>query len=145
MFYCSNECLKAFSAACIDYLQNQLKSKSFNTTPDMFNNLQPEIRENYFGINPFYVEMGENSDGTHNFSFSAPTTAFNTLRLLRGMQLNKAILLEGSPGVGKTSLVIALAKATRNKVLRVNLSDQTVSNIKTQTNNYYWIIFIEIQ
>lgn len=49
------------------------------------------------------------------------------MRLLRGLQLNKAILLEGSPGVGKTSLVTALAKATRNKVLRINLSDQTVS------------------
>lgn len=43
------------------------------------------------------------------------------------MQLNKAILLEGSPGVGKTSLVTAVAKFGRHKIFRVNLSDQTVS------------------
>ncbi|GBP23274.1 Midasin [Eumeta japonica] len=59
------------------------------------------------------------------FTFSSPTTGANTLRLLRGLQLNKAILLEGNPGVGKTSLVTALAKASGHKVVRINLSDQT--------------------
>ena len=38
---------------------------------------------------------------------------------------SKAILLEGSPGAGKTSLVTALAKATGNPLTRINLSDQT--------------------
>ena len=33
------------------------------------------------------------------------------LRVLRALQLRKPILLEGSPGVGKTSLVAAMAKA----------------------------------
>lgn len=70
--------------------------------------------------------MGNEPPTNHSFSFNAPTTTYNTLRLLRGMQLNKAILLEGSPGVGKTSLVTALAKLARHKIFRVNLSDQTV-------------------
>lgn len=39
-----------------------------------------------------------------SYSFNAPTTVKNLFRLSRGMQLRKAILLEGSPGVGKTSL-----------------------------------------
>ena len=34
------------------------------------------------------------------------------MKVLRAMQLRKAVLLEGSPGVGKTSLVAAIAKAT---------------------------------
>jgi hypothetical protein len=35
------------------------------------------------------------------------------------------VLLEGSPGVGKSSLVIALAAITGNKLVRINLSEQT--------------------
>jgi ATPase family associated with various cellular activities (AAA) len=46
------------------------------------------------------------------FDFGAPTTARNAGRVLRALQLRKAVLLEGSPGVGKTSLVAALAAAS---------------------------------
>lgn len=46
------------------------------------------------------------------FEFGAPTTARNASRTLRAMQLRRAILLEGSPGVGKTALVAALASRT---------------------------------
>ena len=42
------------------------------------------------------------------------------------MQLkNKPILIEGSPGVGKTSLAIALAKLAGYSYIRINLSEQT--------------------
>jgi len=42
------------------------------------------------------------------------------------MQLeNRAILLEGSPGVGKTSLIQAVSKASGHKLTRINLSEQT--------------------
>ena len=47
------------------------------------------------------------------------------LKLLRAYQLNKPILIEGPPGVGKTSLVENLAKVTGRKLIRVNLSEQT--------------------
>ncbi|XVF62729.1 hypothetical protein PTKIN_Ptkin09bG0031400 [Pterospermum kingtungense] len=35
------------------------------------------------------------------------------------------VLLEGSPGVGKTSLIVALGKFSGYKVVRINLSEQT--------------------
>jgi midasin len=59
------------------------------------------------------------------FSLSAPSTARNTLRLLRALALPKPILMEGSPGVGKTSLVAALAAAAGHTLARINLSEQS--------------------
>ena len=38
------------------------------------------------------------------------------------------VLLEGSPGVGKTSLIVALGKFSGHKVVRINLSEQVSSS-----------------
>ncbi|KAJ4957407.1 hypothetical protein NE237_024518 [Protea cynaroides] len=84
------------------------------------------VQSNYvFGIDPFYITKGNEEAKPEGFEFLAPTTHRNTLRLLRAMQLSKPVLLEGSPGVGKTSLIVALGKFSGHKVVRINLSEQT--------------------
>ena len=56
-----------------------------------------------FGIAPFTIPTGsEQIPSELGFNLTAPTTVLNLRRVLRGLQIAKPILLEGSPGVGKT-------------------------------------------
>ena len=64
-----------------------------------------------WGIKPFLIDYQPGAMAP-TFAFEAKTTLSNAFKVLRAMQLKKSILLEGSPGVGKTGLIDALAKAT---------------------------------
>ncbi|KAL6927592.1 hypothetical protein ACO0SA_004214 [Hanseniaspora valbyensis] len=73
----------------------------------------------------FKIDVDSSKSKQDSFHISAPTTSLNLMRVIRAIQVNKPILLEGSPGVGKTSLIQALADATGNSLTRINLSEQT--------------------
>lgn len=76
-------------------------------------------------LGSFAISRGPGALAPHAFNLQAPTTRDNAMRIIRACQVLKPILLEGSPGVGKTSLVTALANISGHNLCRINLSDQT--------------------
>lgn len=80
-----------------------------------------------FGISPFFVAANADRDRSKasDFKFTAPTTQNNLFRLLSALSLPKSILLEGPPGVGKTSLIENLAAAIGYEIVRINLCEHT--------------------
>ncbi|KAF2768629.1 midasin [Teratosphaeria nubilosa] len=83
-------------------------------------------RDTSLTIGPFSIpSLSSGSQLLQSFTFDAQTTRKNAMRVVRAMQLSKPVMLEGSPGVGKTALVTAIADAAGVPLTRVNLSEQT--------------------
>lgn len=78
-----------------------------------------------FGIHPFYINTNIYTISESDFKFTAPTTQNNLFRLLSAMSLSKAILLEGPPGVGKTSIIENLSLSIGYEIVRINLCEHT--------------------
>jgi len=116
------DCSSTLKQSAIDFLANQ-------PTHQISDSTQFQIQTNELIFGSYAIPFGpiySKENIQQEYSFQAPTTLINIERLLRAMQLSsKPILIEGSPGVGKTSLVIALAKLAGYPYIRINLSEQT--------------------
>lgn len=123
------ETLSKIRALALDHLQKLIPKGFHSAIEQAFGNLEKaEWHQNAEGffVGLFGIPMGDLEPKIHSkYDLMAPIPKRNAFRLLRAMQLNKAILLEGSPGVGKTSLIASLAAMTGHKLIRVNLSEQT--------------------
>lgn len=136
--------LALYNGACLAFIDglgvNGLGSQSFRqeALTKLGNLLQwSEILDNYnkapelvmaedsIQINGFRLERNLNAVRDSEFALQAPTTKTNALRVIRALEVRRPILLEGSPGVGKTSLVVALADMAGANLTRINLSEQT--------------------
>ena len=81
--------------------------------------------DEHLTIGSFSIAKQAGSVADPGFAFGAPTTKMNAMRVSRALQVQKPILIEGSPGVGKTTLIAALARACGKPLTRINLSEQT--------------------
>ncbi|KAK6587902.1 hypothetical protein RS030_81186 [Cryptosporidium xiaoi] len=83
---------------------------------------------NTIELGPFYVKRNTiniNNDNKLNFTFESETTLRNMSSIIRSMSILKPILLQGSPGIGKTAIILTLSKIVGVNLHRINMSEQT--------------------
>lgn len=106
---------------CLSKLEEvfMIPRRQFESRPHLID------RDDSFHVGDFSLNKMLPGRSKSTYNMSAPTTLKNAHRVIRAYQLNKPILLEGLPGVGKTTLIEALAAAIGMPLTRINLSDQT--------------------
>ena len=120
------------ASAATDIAQERLRCLSKLTdlmgvkAPDVYSAQIPiHVGEDSLQLGHFPIELVAASSPDTSFVLDTPTTTLNAMRVARALQVPKPILLEGSPGVGKTTLVVSLARAIGKPITRINLSEQT--------------------
>ena len=103
----------------LDSLFGHSLSSSYDET------YQVSITRTRITLGPFSLSRLSNVIPDSKFTLQAPTTMKNCMKIMRALQIRKPVLLEGSPGVGKTTLVTTLAHSIGKPITRINLSDQT--------------------
>ena len=116
------DALERIKLSCVEKLSEIM---GHNLLPIYQESHELSVSDGSFVIGHFGIPIFKQNSRTPLFNLRAPTTATNLMRIVRALQVPKPVLLEGSPGVGKTSLVAALAEMTGNTLVRINLSEQT--------------------
>ena len=108
---------------CLEFLQTLV---SVSVTE--FSDQGPQLSSSSEAVQVGSFSLSRTLNGQHekpDLVFEAPTTLKNTMRLVRALKMDRPVLLEGNPGVGKTAIVTALAQLLGKSFTRINLSDQT--------------------
>lgn len=116
------ETLQQEREKCLDQLSDLLNQ---DVRQIYFKSIDLVNGDDQITIGDFSMRKSSRVQSDASFAFEAPTTKLNAMRIMRGLQVSKPILIEGNPGVGKTTLVTALAKVCGKPLTRINLSEQT--------------------
>lgn len=121
--------LQSIKRTCIEYLINQVPESQrvqFVEFSLSYKHEEHLVSNSSFGFRDFNIPVGPLSiPPTLNYIFDSDCTRENIYRIMRALQLQRPILLEGPPGVGKSSVVANLAAITGHKLVRINLSEHT--------------------
>ncbi|KHJ30857.1 putative denitrification regulatory protein nirq protein [Erysiphe necator] len=98
---------------------------NFDALSLYFSPIQIIDQEQELRIGHFVLPKQSGLKTNQNYAFEAPTTKLNSMRIVRALQVRKPILLEGNPGVGKTTLITALARVCNQSLTRINLSEHS--------------------
>ena len=104
------------------------RSSKFLLSPVNNDGVVPVISGDEFRVGIFSLPFGPElrlSSQDAQYALHASSTVLNMGRILRALQIKRPILLEGPPGVGKSSLVTNLAKLSGHKLIRINLSEHS--------------------
>ncbi|KAH7076116.1 hypothetical protein FB567DRAFT_535490 [Paraphoma chrysanthemicola] len=119
----SQASVKEERRACLHHLSKLLGQ---DVLPDYFEDISITRTDGVFQMGSFATRTySTKTPEASDFALDAPTTRLNAMRVVRALQLPKPILLEGNPGVGKTTLVTTLAAVIGKPLTRLNLSEQT--------------------
>ena len=108
--------------ACLGHLGHVL---GVDVLPIYYCNATVTASDTSLQFGPFSMPRCSDPIDDSTFSMDAPTTQVNAMRIARALQVSKSILLEGNPGVGKSTLVAAIARTVGKPLARLNLSEQT--------------------
>ena len=98
---------------------------SFDMTALYDGHPELQLDSTVLAIGGFTAQRQRDGQSPTTLAFDARTTQETVMRILRALEIQKPILIEGSPGVGKTTLVAGLATLLGTPFTRINLSDQT--------------------
>ena len=122
--------LLGVTGAGSNQLSREAKDKLFELSGALQDTTQSGVIQSLeesqvFGSYPFYVPFGPIPRKSVKFSMDAPTTLQNAMRVLRAMTFSKKpLLLEGSPGAGKTSLITSIAAIGGYSLVRINCMER---------------------
>jgi len=125
------EIIRDFKNSCISYLLSQCPIQMNDRllqsiSPPKVLSLINATENQKFTIGSFSINAGPEKIFTSaGYNMCASNAISNLFRILRAMQINRPILLEGPPGVGKSSIVANLAAISGHKLVRINLSEHS--------------------